>query len=348
MTTRPEVGFYGVGHFGYALLRLLAPKAGGDIALRAYDRDAEVRESLERRRSHPYHHAGSSLAGQVRIVHDAEALLRDLDVLVLAVTSNATREVSGEVAAVTWTRPLLAVNTAKALDYLTGRRLSEIVREVIPNPSRPLTLAALAGGTIADDVLQGQPLGMTIACERRSDLGLLHRIFGSPQMWVQTTTDLVGLEYSGAFKNVIAICAGMVSGLGFGLGAETHLISRMAGEVEDFCVRRRGAQPATFSVGSQCWGSDLWMSCAGPTRNRALGNLLGKGMSLEEANAQMAAQRKTVEGVQTLRAMRSLLEAHPGDLPLMRAAERVVLHAAPPESLMKALMESERAAPASA
>jgi glycerol-3-phosphate dehydrogenase (NAD(P)+) len=158
---------------------------------------------------------------------------------------------------------------------------------------------------------------------------------------VEVTTDLIGVEHAGAFKNVIAICAGMVRGLGFSYGAETHLISRMAQEVEAFCIRSFGAARETFSIGSQCWGSDLWMSCTGTTRNRALGELLGQGQSLQEANEQMASQQKTVEGVQTLRALDPILQDYPDELPLIGAAHQVILHNAPPQTLVDALMQND-------
>ena len=106
-------------------------------------------------------------------------------------------------------------------------------------------------------------------------------------------------------------------------------------------MRRLGAVQKTFSIGSQCWGSDLWMSCTGDTRNRALGELLGQGKSLDEANRIMAEQNKTVEGVQTLRALKPLLEQYPDDLRLVGTADRVVMHDLKPQALLDALMRDD-------
>ena len=111
--------------------------------------------------------------------------------------------------------------------------------------------------------------------------------------------------------------------------------------MEEYCVRCLSAARETFSIGSQCWGSDLWMSCTGTTHNRALGELLGQGQSLQEANEQMAAQQKTVEGVQTLRALDPILKDHPDELPLIRTAQQVILHNAPPQTLVDALMQDD-------
>lgn len=337
-----RIGLYGVGHFGYALLRRLEEKAlagaRGRVSLRAYDRDEAVRRTLRDERRHPYYDSGTPMATEVEIAGSVDELLDGLDTLVLAVMSSATREVARAMAQRGWKGRLAIVNTAKALDAETGRRLSEVVREELSPAGLSYVYCALAGGTIANDMLRDEPLGMTVACEDRAVLPGVRALFASPSLWVEASTDLAGVELAGAFKNVVAICAGMAHGMGLSIGAETHLISRMASEVEEFCVACKGADRATFSIGSQAWGSDLWMSCTGATRNRALGELLGRGVSLDEAQARMAAERRTVEGVQTLRAMRALFRDYPGELPLLSRAAAVVLAGAPPATLIDALM----------
>ncbi len=343
-----RIGLYGVGHFGYAMLRHLQRKTPGEISLISFDRDPDVRRSLRVSRRHPYHtpestdtHAETRAAvkAEVTIADSVDELVADLDALVLAVTSDSTREVVANIAGGTWARPLTLINTAKALDFQTGRRLSDIVAESLAGTERSYTYAMLAGGTIASDLMLSEPLGMTIACADADALPALRRLFASRNLWVEATTDLAGVEYAGAFKNVVAICAGMVRGLGHSYGSVTHLISRLAREIEDFCVHRLGADRATFSAGSQCWGSDLWMSCTGKTRNQALGRLLGRGLSLDEANAAMAERHKTVEGVQTLRAIRVLVAEYEAELPLLTIAKRIILDGEPPRLLIEALMQ---------
>jgi glycerol-3-phosphate dehydrogenase (NAD(P)+) len=346
-TPPTHVGIYGTGHFGYALVRHLEPKtsAEGDaIELRGYDQDEAVRTALAHRLPHPYDDLPTPLGPRVRIVDGVASLVRGVDVLIIAVNSGATREVCRELLAVTWDRPLIVVNTAKALDAQTGRRLSQVYAEMMPRPPRPMTYGVLSGGTIAGELLRQNPLGVTVACADEPALARLAALFSAPNMWVQPSTDVVGVELAGAFKNIVAICAGMVHGMEFSYGSETHLISRMAQEIGEFCVRCLGAHEETFRMGSQCWGSDLWMSCTGPTRNRALGELLGRGLSLTEAHEHMKAQRRTVEGVETLQSLHHLLGDHPGELRLLRAAERVIIHRASPQTLIDALMQPEAGA----
>ncbi len=333
-----QVGVYGIGHFGYALIRHLSSGCDSTVTIRAFDRDEAVRTMLASEHRHPHYATPTPLDGAVQIVNSVGELVESADAVILAVTSNSTREVIENIAHEIRRDDAIFVNTAKALDFKTGQRLSEIVRHELGEAT---PYAALAGGTIASELIEQNLLGMTIACEERARLSALRRLFSSERMWVQATTDLVGVEYAGAFKNVIAICAGVARGLGQADGGVTHLISRLAYEVEAFCVRKLGAQRETFSLGSQCWGSDLWMSCIGSTRNRQLGELLGGGMSLDQANAEMKRQRKTVEGVQTLRAMSAIFDHYPGELPLLRAARAVILDTAPASSLMHALMRED-------
>ena len=340
MTTRlHNVAIYGVGHFGYAVLLHLQEKLSGEFRLRAFDRNDEVRAHLRSERRHPYHDAGAPLDARVQIVDSPDALMDGVDGLILAVTSDSTREVLGQIESVGWDGRLMVVNTAKAIDFQTGRRLSEITAEALAG--RAMRYVALSGGTIASELILQHPLGMTVASEDEDALVTIKALFSSPNLWVETSTDLAGVEYAGAFKNVIAICAGIVRGMERSHGAVTHLISRLALEVEGFCVRRLGARRETFSIGSQCWGSDLWMSCMGPTRNSAFGELLGKGQTLDEALAVLASAHKSVEGLQTLRAITPLMQRYPGELRLIEATRRVVLEGEPSRLLLEALMQSE-------
>ena len=105
MSILHRVGVYGIGSFGYAMLRHLEHKAEGQISLRAFDRNDEVRRALAEQRHHPYHDAGTPLAKAVTIVDSVPQLIDGLDVLVLAVTSDSTREVMQNVGSQSWSGP---------------------------------------------------------------------------------------------------------------------------------------------------------------------------------------------------------------------------------------------------
>jgi len=110
----------------------------------------------------------------------------------------------------------------------------------------------------------------------------------------------VGVEYASAFKNVVSVLAGIIKGMGFSYGSETHIITVIADELENIAIGHFGANKATFSMKSQAWSNDLWMSCTGSTRNREFGILLGKGISAKKAVLIMKKQGKTIEGINTI------------------------------------------------
>jgi glycerol-3-phosphate dehydrogenase (NAD(P)+) len=199
---------------------------------------------------------------------------------------------------------VVLLNTAKALDTETGSRLSHVCE--LELPGLDYTFAMLAGGTIAAYLFRHEPLGADVACEDAEVAEWLAELLSSDNLTVYPTTDLVGVEYASAFKNVVSILAGIINGMGYSYGSETHVITRAAHEIELIATKVYGARPETFSMHSQCWGNDLWMSCTGGTRNREFGVHLGKGMSVDATLKRMAGERKTVEGVQTLRTLTRL------------------------------------------
>lgn len=297
-----NISIYGIGNFGYAFLKHLDNKKSPDLRINAYDRNSELIEHLQKTRSHLYFHKQVRLSKKVHFVDSVPELMHDCDVLILAVSSEATREVAESIQPYA-KDSLIILNTAKALDKTTGKRLSEIIAQTGLANNR---YGLLAGGTIAKDLFQHEPLGVDLACKDSEALAMLTSLVSSENLSVYPTDDLPGVEYASSFKNVVSIFAGIIKGLGFSYGSETHMISHLAQKIGVVFVNDYGARAETFSIGSQSWGNDLWMSCTGNTRNREFGILLGQGMQVEKAEAVMAAQHKTVEGINTVRILGNL------------------------------------------
>ena len=298
--TYTNVSIFGIGNFGYAILNHLSQKNQSDIKITAYDIDQNIINSLSKDRKHPYLHTKTKIDSRINIATNVEDLIKNCDILILAVSSNVTREVIESIKP-HLASPIIIVNTAKALDYKTGSRLSQIINSEMSGMKYEYAL--LAGGTIAEDLFHGEPLGVDIASDNESILPELIALFESPNLKTYPTSDLVGTEYAAAFKNVISIIAGLTKGLGFSYGSETHIISLTAQQIADACVKKLGAKQETFFVGRQVWGNDLWMSCTGNTRNREFGIKVGQLMSVEKAVENMSASNKTVEGINTLKTL---------------------------------------------
>jgi len=319
-----KVSVYGIGYFGFALLKHLSqPRKKKEFVLYGYDNNAKLMDSLRTNRTHLIHHRSIKLSPQIKFADSPEALIKDTDVLVLAVTSTAIKEVLHSIMPFI-NRKLIVVNTAKALENESGMRFSEIIKDSLAGCGYPVSIAMLAGGTIAYDLFKHEPLGIDMASQDEEALVLLKKIFSTDNLRVYTTTDLAGVEYAAAFAKVISILAGTIKGLGFSYGSQTHMISRAAAEVERLVTKKLNGRPDTFTIGRQCWGNDMWMSCTGNTRNRELGILLGEGMKIDEALLIMKQKSKTIEGINTLNVIKSVTGDEIEQYPILKTVIDIV------------------------
>jgi glycerol-3-phosphate dehydrogenase (NAD(P)+) len=334
-----KVAIYGVGNFGYAILKHLDKYMDkNNHSLFAYEYEKEVLEHLREHHEHLFLHKGVKVSKNITFVNDVEELVSDADVLVVAVTSNATKSVISQIKPYL-KKGMILLNTAKALDNQTGDLLSKTYENELKDFDYSYSM--LAGGTIASDMFKHDPLGIDIASKDEKTLKVLKELFESESLNVYTTTDLMGVEYAASFKNVISIFAGIMKGIGFSYGSETHIISRGAHEIEKLIMSKFNADKETFSMGSQCWGNDLWMSCTGNTRNREFGILIGKGMSVDDALEDMNNRRRSVEGINTIRIMDEVIDVY-HDYPLFKGLKDIVIEGKDARETIKELMKSNK------
>jgi glycerol-3-phosphate dehydrogenase (NAD(P)+) len=338
-----NVSILGLGNFGYALLKHLSKKqeTAGNFLLYGFDNNKELMDYLRAEGRHLYHHKNVIINGNIIFADNLKELTSVADVLILAVPSDSIRDLFIEIKNYI-KKELIILNTAKALDNATGQRLSVVIKELLGELSQHVYIAMFAGGTIASDLFGHEPLGVDIASENKEILPILKGLFSTDNLNVYVTDDLTGVEYAAAFKNVIAILAGIINGLGFSYGSETHMISRAAGEVKRLVVNRLGGKEKTFSIESQCWGNDLWMSCTGNTRNREFGILIGKGLSAEEALKRMREQNKTVEGINTIKVISKLINDGRDLYPILCAIKKIICYGYSPREIIKELMNQKR------
>jgi glycerol-3-phosphate dehydrogenase (NAD(P)+) len=259
------------------------------------------------------------------------------------VASSATAIVAGQIARFA-KDGVVILNAAKALDKATARRLSVVFSEALAATSTgrpPISFhyAAIAGGTVAAELFNNQPLGVTIASEETDVAEALCKLFESPTLKTFASSDLAGTEFAAAFKNVVAVFAGVISGLGHSYGSETLFISLCADQIAELVCERFGGQWKTFSLGSQCWGNDLVMSATSPhTRNRRFGRWLGEGMSVSDAMAKARAEHMTVEGLETIAALKTLLQDELRKFAVLDAVHAIVQREEPAKDVIARLM----------
>lgn len=303
-----RVKVLGLGNFGFAILKHLDRKNNGAYQLSGFARNPSVVDHLSKKHKHPYFPNISPLSKETTFENDLKEFVKDADFLVMAVPSKAISEVL-ETVKDDMNGKVTIINTAKALHQETGERLSEVVSKVLKG--RDYFYSLITGGTIAQDMMEGNPLGVNIACRDKKALGDLTGIFHADNLVVYPTHDLKGVEYASAFKNVISLFSGIIQGLGLPASPGVFLITKIIHESEKLIINELGGHRSTFSLWNPCWGGDIWLSCVGNTRNREFGMILGKGQSIEKTMIDM--NSKTVEGIYTIMILDKLanLENYP-------------------------------------
>jgi len=327
-----NIGVYGIGNFGFAILKHLSNKKFHH-KLYCFDRNSDVLNSIFKEYRHPFLHNRYKFNKNINVCFSPSEIIGNVDLLILCVTSDAVLDIANQVKKYS-KKKIIILNTAKALDKISGDLISSIFDRILNNFQYEYGM--LAGGTIASDLFKQEPLGVNIATQNSKTQILLREVFSSENLRVYLSSDVIGVEYAAAFKNVIAILAGIVHGSNYSFGSETHLISRASGEVENLVVNYLGGDRATFSMDSQCWGNDLWMSCLGDSRNRKLGILIAKNNSFAKGIKKAKTLKITVEGVNSIYALEKLVGMNHEKFPILKNITALP-HTKPDEIIKKIL-----------
>lgn len=221
------------------------------------------------------------------------------------------------------------VNVSKGIDEESLSRISEVFKEALPSSD----IAVLSGPSHAEEVARKIPTTNVISCENPDKIKLLQDIFTSDNFRVYTNDDMIGVELGGALKNAIALCAGVVDGLGYGDNTKAALMTRGLHEITRLGVTL-GAKRETF-LGLTGIG-DLIVTCTSMhSRNRRAGILIGQGKSLSQALKEV---NMTVEGVGAIRAAHKLSSLHNVNMPIINAAYSVLFEDANPREAVLDLM----------
>ena len=298
-----RVAVLGAGSWGTTLANLLAGK-GDDVRLWAFE--PEVAEAINRTHENPLFLAGVGLAPALRATGDAGEAVRGAEVVVSATPSHAVRAVATPLAGVVRDGTLV-VSATKGIEAESLALMSQVFAECLPQAR----FAVLSGPSFAAEVCQGQPTAVVAAATEEATARDAQAVFATPRFRVYSNRDVKGVELGGALKNVIAIAAGILEGLGLGHNPRAALITRGLAEITRLGVRM-GADPLTFA-GLAGMG-DLVLTCTGDlSRNRRVGMELGKGRPLDQILAEMT---QVAEGVKTARSARDLSRKVGVELPI--------------------------------
>lgn len=324
-----RVAVIGGGSWG-TTLALVAARSGRAVTI--WGRDQTVTAAIEADRRHPRRLPGVELPVAVRATGDLAEACAGAVLIVLAVPSQATREVSRRMAPFVGDATLLSA--AKGLERGSLKRLTDVIREELPQDAGD-QVCALSGPNLAKEIANGKPAASVVAGPALA-AGRARDLLTSSQFRCYTNRDLIGVEIGGALKNVIAIGAGIGDGLGAGDNAKAAFLTRGIAEIARLGIAL-GAEPLTFA--GLAGIGDLMATCASPlSRNRQLGHALAEGRGLAEIQAALG---EVTEGVTTTEAARELGRRTGVELPITEQVYAVLFEGKPPLDAIADLMRRE-------
>jgi glycerol-3-phosphate dehydrogenase (NAD(P)+) len=321
------VTILGAGSWGTALAVLLA-EHGPTL----WDRDEKRAVQVKTERVNARYLPGVVLPEGVQVTGHLSAAVRFADVLVFAVPSHTVRAVAQRVRDTPGFEPRqLVVNAAKGLEEVTCKRMSEVLRDELPQA--PGTIVSLVGPSHAEEVARRMPTTVVVSGPDPQVLRRVQELFSTESFRVYTNPDLLGVELAVSVKNVIAIAAGIGDGLGFGDNTKGALLTRGLAEMARLGAAL-GARPETFA-GLAGLGDLITTATSRHSRNRNLGEAIGRGQPLAQALAGMS---MVAEGVRTTRAVSMLAERHGVEMPITSQVEQILFAGKDPRQAIRDLM----------
>ncbi|MBW2448556.1 MAG: NAD(P)H-dependent glycerol-3-phosphate dehydrogenase, partial [Deltaproteobacteria bacterium] len=287
-----RVAVLGAGSFGTTVAHLASHNAPTTL----WCRRAETADEVNREHRNERYLEGYSLSDSLRATDSLEEAVRGADVIVMGVPSHGFREVLAQVGE--HIRPWVpVVSLAKGLEQGSHLRMTEVIRDVLPEHRA----GALSGPNLAKEIMAGFAAASVVAFDDVEIARQIQGVFHSGLFRIYTNPDVAGCELGGALKNVVAIATGMGDGLGVGDNTRAAVITRGLAELTRLGIAM-GGNEETFS-GLAGMG-DLIATCASrQSRNRHVGEELGKGRTIEEITADM---NQVAEGVKTTRVVMEL------------------------------------------
>lgn len=323
-----RIAIFGDGQMALALADLLVARRTPCVVWCPFPAEAEQLAASRRSARLP----GFLLSDQVRVTGAAEEAGAGATLLVNAIPTQFIRATwSRLAAALPAQRPVVSV--AKGIENESHRRPSEILAACL---GAGTPIAVLSGPTIAGELVKHQPAVMVAAS---ADAALAERVrdrFQSPWTRIYSSNDLLGVELAGACKNVIAIAAGILDGLGLGTNAKSALLTRGLAEIARLGLALGATLETFFGVAGV---GDLATTCFSPEgRNRSFGEAIGRGRSADEV---LAESRSVVEGVPTAKAVVGLARQHRLEMPISEAVHAVLFEGlAPTEAIVDLMRRS--------
>ncbi len=326
-----KVAVLGAGAWGTALAKLLAEKESSVVL---WSRRRDLCEAIAATGENARYLPDVKLPPNLMCTHDLSAAVDGAKTVVFVVPSHATREVA-RAAGPHLRDGTLVVSATKGIENDSLMFMDEVLGQELPAAAHR-QLAFLSGPSFAKELAYHLPTAVVIAAHDAEVGAKAMKQFHTPYLRTYASSDVVGVECGGALKNVIAIAAGAVDGLGFGHNTRAALITRGLAEVAKLAMARGGS---ALTLAGLAGMGDLVLTCTGElSRNRTLGHEMGRGRQLAEVLATLG---HVAEGVNTARSAHSLAQKLGVDMPITREVYSVLYEAKPVQQAVKDLMARE-------
>ncbi|MBU0503582.1 MAG: NAD(P)H-dependent glycerol-3-phosphate dehydrogenase [Candidatus Omnitrophota bacterium] len=329
---KPKIAVIGDGGWG-TTLSLLLNKKGFKVTI--WCAFSEYAAYLDKKRINTKFLPKIRIPREITITSDIETAVARKDLIILAAPSQYMRQVLKRIKKIDFPKKAIYLSVTKGIEINTLERMTSVIRDELGNVAG----AVLSGPTIAHEVAYGVPTTVVVAASNSKLCKYLQDIFMCESFRVYTSSDIIGVELGGSIKNVIAIACGISDGLGFGTNTKAALLSRGLAEISRLGVAM-GAKLKTFSGISGL--GDLVTTCISPySRNRYVGEQIGKGISLEQLNKTM---QMVAEGVPTAKSTYALSKKYKVAMPIIREVYLVLYKNKSPKDAVRYLMTRQKKA----
>ncbi len=324
-----NVAVLGAGSWGIAIANLLCRNGH---AIKIWEFDPAACNDLKTTRKLPSKLPGVNLEDRIDVTNSIAESVVQADFVCCVVPSQNLRSAIQGIVNIKLDKKPIFVNLAKGIEVGSLKRMSEVIEEELPGEIRS-GVCTLSGPSHAEEVAREIPTAITAASENIRVAEAVQQLFLTSRFRVYTSTDLLGVELAGSLKNVIALAAGMLDGLGMGDNTRGALLTRGLAEIVRLGLAM-GADAMTFSGLSGI--GDLITTCLSKhSRNRFVGEQVGRGRKLKDVLAKMP---MVAEGVQTTRSAYALADKYGAEVPITTEVYRVLFENKPPEKAINDLM----------
>lgn len=323
-----SVTVVGAGSWGTALAQVLCDN-GNQVKL--YDLNQEIVNDVNINHQNSRFFKELKLPQNLTATTNLSEALKESDIILLSVPTKVMRDVLKNINQVLH-HPVVIINASKGIEPVTHKRISEIVSEEICSENL-VAFVALSGPSHAEEVIERAVTTVTCAATVPDIANEIQTLFNNQYFRVYRVDDLIGVEVGGSIKNVIALAAGIIAGLGYGDNAKAALITRGLVEIKRLGIAI-GANEETF--GGLSGLGDLIVTCTSVhSRNWQAGYKIGSGSNLQEAIDSMT---MVVEGVRTCQATYELAHALEIDMPIVETVYQVIFNRLDPTVAISKLM----------